>query len=287
MGQDISKQSDSASSLALSDNSKKHKNVIKLISYNIKVNSYSENKFDNIFMYITFDHKNILYCLQGVYDNDFRENLNKSLKNNKYFSEESIIPSNVNDKYKEIINKCGLYYISTFPIISYDIHNFSIKDQLLKTFDNTSKGVLTINTKINNNYVSIYNVCLQNDIKGIINCANIRKKQLKKIFSIIDDNHKKNKPLIHIIIGSLYEKINDKKIIDSVDIKSINIEEIYTNIMDRKKYEYIYFYMYHSKIDIVNSLKEIGVEIIDNNIKNNITFAENYPYELILKKIDN
>jgi hypothetical protein len=28
------------------------------------------------------------------------------------------------------------------------------------------------------------------------------------------------------------------------------------------------------------------MEIIENNIKNNISFAENYPCELILKKID-
>jgi hypothetical protein len=28
----------------------------------------------------------------------------------------------------------------------------------------------------------------------------------------------------------------------------------------------------------------LGIQIIENNIKNNITFTENYPYELILQK---
>jgi hypothetical protein len=54
--------------------------------------------------------------------------------------------------------------------------------------------------------------------------------------------------------------------------------------MDKKKYEYIYFYMSDVKCDILTSLKDLGIQIIENNIKNNITFTENYPYELILQK---
>jgi hypothetical protein len=292
MGLTNSKNSDSASSLITSDH-KKNKDHITLVSYNIKVNSYSENKYENILMYITFDKKKIIYCIQGLYDTSFRKKMMADLNEqyNKYFPQEYIIPSNMNKKNIDIINSCGLFYISTFPIKSYYVNIFDIDDKFLKTFDNHVKGILTINTIIDNHLISIYNVCLQNDIKGILDCSDIRKIQIKKLFSIIENNHKMNQSYIHIIVGSLYDEIKHKKIIDSIDIKTIDSNNLYTNITDNKKYDYIYFYLYNynpkNHSDILTYIHELGIEIVDNNIKDNITFSENYPCELVLKKLVN
>ena len=66
------------------------------------------------------------------------------------------------------------------------------------------------------------------------------------------------------------------------------MDHIYTNITDRKKYDYIYFYLYNynpkENSDIITCIKDMGIDIIENNIRDNITFTENYPYELIFKK---
>jgi hypothetical protein len=289
MGLNTSKNSDSANSLTISEH-KKNKDYITLVSYNIKVNSYSENKYENILMYITYEKKNIIYCIQGLYDNIFREKLLEDIYNkyNKYFSQDNIIPSLKNIKNIDNINASGLLYISTFPIISYQIDIFHITDDFLKSFDKHIKGILTINTIIHDHHISIYNICLQNDIKGILDCVDIRRTQIKKLFSIIDNNHKINNSHIHIIVGSIYQDIKHQKIIDSIDIKSIDMDHIYTNITDRKKYDYIYFYLYNynpkENSDIITCIKDMGIDIIENNIRDNITFTENYPYELIFKK---
>ena len=50
MGSEHSKNSYNSSEMH-SENKDKLKNTIKLITYNIKTNSYSENKFQNILMY--------------------------------------------------------------------------------------------------------------------------------------------------------------------------------------------------------------------------------------------
>jgi len=60
MGSDNSKTI-STDSLSVS---KKINNHIKIVTYNLKMTSFSENKFNNVSMYLTYEKKNIVYCIQ-------------------------------------------------------------------------------------------------------------------------------------------------------------------------------------------------------------------------------
>lgn len=296
MGSEYSKNSHSkshTSSDVHSENKSKLKNTInntiKLITYNIKTNSYSENKFENIFMYLTYETKNIIYCLQGLYDDTFRIKLYESLKDySKYFPDNCIIPSKINENID--VNHIGLFYISTYPIINYNIHIFNKPNNLLlNSLDKFNKGILTINTLIYNYIVSIYNVSLQNDIPHIVHCNEIRSKQIKEMFDIINNNIlniTKYKDYthsnIHIIIGSLYDPIIDNKVIDSIDINPL-----LKLTHNKKQYEYIYFYLHNYnndiKDDILQYVKKLNIEIIDAKVNTNVTYTENLPYEMIFK----
>jgi hypothetical protein len=293
MGSEYSKNSNNSSD-TFSEN--KLKNTIKLVTYNIKTISYSENKFENILMYLTYETKNIIYCIQGLYDDTFRIKLSEALKEyHKYFPDNYIIPSKINENTE--INKIGLLFISSYPIINYNVHVFDKPtNKLINSLDKFNKGILTINTVIYNHIVSIYNVSLQNDIPHVTHCNDIRSKQIKQIFDIINiniqaiHNHKTFKHSnIHIIIGSLYDPIIDNKVIDSIDINPL-LKLQHNN----KQHEYIYFYLHnynhHVKNDILKYVKELNIEIIDAKRNTNITYTENQPYEMIFKlskKIDN
>jgi hypothetical protein len=301
MGLEHSKNSYTSSDIN-SDNKNKLKNTVKLVTYNIKTNSYSENKFDNILMYLTYEKKNIIYCIQGLYDNTFRIKLSESLKDySKYFPDNYIIPSISNNN--DNINKIGLFYISTYPILNYDIYTFTKNNNiLLNSLDKNSKGILTINTLINNHIVSLYHVALQHDIPSIMNCNTIRSKQIKELFNIINNNitsinnttlinnNNYKQSNIHIIIGSIYDPLIDNKVIDSIDINPlINNETIH----NKKHCEYIYIYLHNYnetiKEDIITYIKKLNIEIIDAKINSNVTYTENYPFEIIfklVKKID-
>jgi hypothetical protein len=289
MGSEHSKNSYNSSDMH-SENKNKLKNTIKLVTYNIKTNSFSENKFENILMYLTYETKNIIYCIQGLYDDTFRIKLYESLKDyNKYFSDNCIIPSKTNENIN--INQIGLFYISTYPIINYNVHIFDKSDnKLLNSLDKYNKGILTINTLIHDHIVSIYNAALQNDIPHIIHCNEIRSKQITKMFDIINNNIKNINSIkdhqhsnIHIIIGSLYDPIIDNKIIDSIDINPI----LKSSNNHKKQYEYIYFYLHNYnnniKEDILEYVKKLNIEVIDAKINTNVTYTENQPYEMIFK----
>jgi hypothetical protein len=289
MGSEHSKNSSDFNS----ENKNKLKNTIKLVSYNIKTNSYSENKFENIVMYLTYETKNIIYSIQGLYDDTFRIKLSETLKDyDKYFPDNSIIPSNTNNDTN--INNIGLFYISTYPILNYNIFTFpKTNNKLLNSLDKYDKGILTINTIIHKHIVSIYNVCLQNDIPNILTCKNIRSNQIKLLFDIINKNIKEINIIknhdhsnIHIIIGSLYDPIIDNKVIDSIDINPIINHE---QINHKKHYEYIYFYLHNYndtiKDDIISYIKKLNIEIIDTRINTNVSYTDNLPYEIIFKLI--
>ena len=301
MGSEHSKNSESSSDNKSSEKKNKSDNI-KIITYNMKITSFSENIFNNILMYLTYEKRNIIYCLQGVYDKKFRKKLLNILnhKYSKYFSIDNIIPKY--DIVNKDIEKSGLFLISTYPILNYNIYLFPQPDiSLLKTIDKYDKGILSVNLLIHKHIVSIYNISLQSDLKlNILNCKDIRNLQIKILLtkmneniSFINNNYNNTETSfsnIHIIIGSLYDPIINNKVLDSIDIKPINWDndiEPYTNINDKKKYEYIYFYLYNyelsTKTDIIDFLKELNIEIIENKIKTNVIYTENMPYEILLK----
>lgn len=307
MGSEHSKNSetssDSRNSQDLSSDKKRfdNKKHIKIVTYNMKITSFSENKFNNILMYLVYEKKNIIYCLQGLYDLTFRKKLMEALneKHSENFSPVNIIPkiNNINQN----IEDSGLFFISTYPVINYDIYLFPRPNiSILKSIDKYQKGILTVNLYIHKHIVSVYNVSFQSDLKlNILNCKDIRHEQIKLLLEKINGNIENVKKMdsklsnIHIIIGSLYDPVLNNKILDSIDIKPINwddensITQPYTNINDKKKYEYIYFYLYNydnnTKTDILEYFKELKIEIIENRIKTNIVYTENMPYEIIFK----
>jgi hypothetical protein len=301
MGSEHSKNSTSSSDNKSSEKKNKSDHI-KIVTYNMKITSFSENIFNNILMYLTYEKKNIIYCIQGVYDKKFRKKLIKILNEKylKYLPIDSIIPLyDFNDKD---IEKSGLLLIATYPILNYNIYTFPQPDiSLIKTIDKYDKGILTANLLIHKHIVSIYNISLQSDLKlNILDCKDIRHLQIKILLTKIEENilfinNNYNDNIIsfsniHIIIGSLYDPIVNNKILDSINIKPINwINDIepYTNINNKKKYEYIYFYLYNydtsTKTDILDFFKELNIEIIESKIKTNVIYTENMPYEILFK----
>ncbi len=276
---------------------------IKMITYNVHLLYNSPLRCEKMGNYLNSEAINKpIICLQGAYDKTSKKTLLSFIT--KKYDLTKIVPS--------IINKCnheiGNIIISPYPIVDFHSVTFDNHDTFIESLDNRKKGILYANLLIENTIVSIYNVCLQSDIKNVINCEEIRKKQL----SIVMDNVKQNiqnlanldfdKSNVHLIIGSInmddinYGEITEEyqEMIDNYNLvdlfKVINQDnKIVTHPDDGKRYDYIMLHLetYPNEIGSMREflLNEYKVDLISCTIKDKFKFSEHVPCEMIFQLV--
>jgi len=218
---------------------------------------------------------NFILCIQGLYD----------LKTISYI--ESNIEKNINIIKNK--NNNGLIVLCSFDVIYPIQKDFEINEKY-NNIVSKNNGFLTFDVSINNKLVSIYNAELQSNINNVFNMNDLRKKQLNELILHISKLKKENKSSkLHIITGSLFmDKLKSEKLFDI--LKLIN-RNIITNTDTESRDEYILIYHECCNLDNVsNIIKYIydnyKMKVIDINVREEMNFSKNLPYEIIFEIMD-
>ena len=251
--------------------------LIKLATFNINIRNTVNisNKIKEILIFIksSFKNKDIdIFCLQGILDYNSAYKLIKEVKkygrqtNNKfYFGPEF---ENIDSKSEKFISmkdkiSTGLLkkkievqniIISKYPIVTTLYSELDDKlyiDDILGT-----KTIIGANISIYGNIISVYNTTLSKDIKSanLVN-SDVRNKELKVVFKIIEENKKKLKTDefkhyfltdIHMLAGTLFIK----------ETYGLDLNQEFIDFMQKYKCVDIFRIMCEDNIGHTNTSKE-------------------------------
>ena len=260
-------------SQSISINSKSNNVVI--VTYNTKINYYSKYKCNKLINYLSnFKDKQIIICLQGIDDSRSKKEIINNLI--PYFDINSVVPSD-NTKMG------GFIILTNFTINDTNYLEFDIDDNI---FENNKKGVLSVDLKVHDTLVTVYNTELYEDISNQVVLNTYREKQLEQLVSFIEKKRRQKldkevgeHQMLDIILGSLY--------IDDIENENMyDIIKIYNDKIENDKGDYILFFMKKGDIVLSDYLKEhYSIEVIKVSLREEISYSDNLPFELILNFI--
>ena len=179
----------------------------------------------------------------------------------------------------------GFIILTNFPINNTNYLEFDIDDNI---FENNKKGVLSVDIKVYNTLVTVHNTELYEDISNQVVLTAYREKQLKQLVDFIEEKRRKKTKdddseyqNLDIILGSL-------NVDDVVNDHMYDIVKIYNDKMDSDKGDYILFFIKKNDIVLSEYLKEnYKIEVIKISLREEISYSDNLPFELILNFITN
>lgn len=281
---------------------------LKIITYNVRLLYNSPLRCDKIGHYLNneFDNHPII-CLQGLYNHQSKKRIYQDIS--KKYDITKVIPSIFNDKVDDDI---GIVILSVFDIIDYYSCIFPNNNPFIRSLDDKKRGMIYANILVNDTVVSVYNACLQSDIKSMIDCSSIRKIQLDTIISKVKDNidnlkgmedkHKYNFGNIHLIIGNLnineYDEHNDRETKEYIGLVNNNNFLDLIRIIDKdthfhtytdegKRLDYIMLFL-EDKFDSIDNIKRYlldtyDIKLVHYNIREKLKYSDHVPCELVLE----